>query len=140
MVINIDDNVLIDKQGHLGWLTLLKQTLTPEFRFAFFKAMTQLENDKDIRVIILKSAAENIFFAGADIKGMNGDGSEPEGDVLAQIRAGMADSYRVMERLEYSSKPSIAAIDGAAVGGGCELTVACDITIASERANLVCRR
>ena len=127
-------NIEVTKIDHVAWMLLKTQTLTQEFREEFFKVMDQLESDNDVRVIVLKSAHPKIFFAGADLKGIFVSLTKNDPGVFSDIRTAMVDSYTVMERLENSSKPSIAAIDGAAMGGGCELTIACDIAIASETA------
>ncbi len=127
-------NIEVTKIDHVAWMLLKTQTLTQEFREDFFKIMDELEMDNDVRVIVLKSNHPKIFFAGANLKAIFEALAEDDPGILSDIRTGMSDSYRVMERLEYSSKPSIAAIDGAALGGGCELTIACDIAIASETA------
>lgn len=131
---NAEANIEVTRIEHVAWMLLKTQTLTPEFQEDFFKAMDELERDQEVRVIVLKSAHPKIFFAGADIKRIfEGLGKNDPG-IFSEIRAGMSDSYKVMERLEYARKPSIAAVDGAAMGGGCELAIACDIAIASERA------
>lgn len=130
----IDASIEVTKIDHVAWLLLKTQTLTSAFREDFFKVMDELERDNDVRVIVLKSAHPKIFFAGADLKGIFEELTKNDPGVFPDIRSAMVDSYTVMERLEYSSKPSIAAIDGAAMGGGCELTIACDIAIASETA------
>lgn len=127
-------NIEVTKTDHVAWMLLKSQTLTPEFQEDFFKTMDELERDNDVRVIVVKSANTRIFFAGADLKGIFAGLAKRESGIYAKIRSGMSDSYRVMERLEYAGKPSIAAIDGAALGGGCELAMACDIAIAAETA------
>lgn len=128
----IMDNIEVTFSDHIAWMLLKTQTLTPGFREDFFAIMEQLDKDDEVRVIVLKSANPRIFFAGADLKGLYEEILRNEPGLLATMRSGMSDSYRVMERLEYSVKPSIAAVDGAAMGGGCELTLACDISIASD--------
>ncbi len=127
-------NIEVTTIDHVAGMLLKTQTLTPGFCEEFFKVMDELEKDNEVRVIVLKSANARIFFAGADLKGIYEGLAQNDPGTFARIRAGMSDSYSVMERLEYSSKPSIAAIDGAALGGGCELTIASDIAIASETA------
>lgn len=127
-------NIEVNKLNNVAWMLLKTQTLTPEFQEDFFTVMDELDRDNDVRVIVLKSANPKIFFAGADIKGIFSALSAKEAGVNARIRSGMNDSYRVMERLEYAVKPSVAAVDGAALGGGCELTMACDIAVAADTA------
>ena len=127
-------NIEVTKTDHIAWMLLKTQTLTPAFREDFFKVMDDIDRDDDVRVIVLSSANTKIFFAGADIKGIFENLSKNDPSVFSFIRSSMSDSYGVMERLEYSRKPSIAVIDGAAMGGGCELAIACDIAIASEAA------
>lgn len=127
-------NIEVNKIDYVAWMLLKTQTLTPEFQEDFFTVMDELDRDNEVRVIVLKSANPKIFFAGADLKGIFTALTKKEAGIYAKIRSGMSDSYRVMERLEYGAKPSIAAVDGAALGGGCELTMACDISIAADTA------
>lgn len=89
--------------------------------------ISSAQNDADIAAIIITGSGEKSFIAGADI-------SE-----LAQSNAikGMKFAtygQKVMTRIEQSSKPIIAAINGFALGGGCELAMACHIRIASDNA------
>src|SRR3984893_12734293 len=90
-------------------------------------ALTEAGNDKDLRVLILTGAGDKAFIAGADINElarmtpMTG----PETSLHGQA---------VLHKLETLGKPSIAAINGFALGGGCELALACSIRVASRTA------
>ena len=92
-------------------------------------AFTELENDPTVRGIIITGAGEKSFVAGADIKELAPLNST-EG---AQFCLG---GQALLRRFERSSKPVIAAINGFALGGGCELALGCDIRIASENARI----
>ena len=89
-------------------------------------ALTQIEKDEDIRALILTGEGRS-FAAGADIAEMYPLGMEG-GRKVAQNGSGM------MRHLEKMPIPVIAAVNGFALGGGCELSMACDIILASEKA------
>lgn len=86
-----------------------------------------LGNDRTVRAVILTGAGERAFAAGADIKEM-ADLTPAEG--LSFGRKGQA----LASAIEHLPQPVIAAVNGYAFGGGCELAIACDIRIASENA------
>jgi len=90
-------------------------------------AVDRVEADPQIRVMVITGAGEKAFSAGADISHMR----EASVD---QARAFGAKGHEAARRLESCSRPVIAAINGFALGGGCELIIACDIRLASERA------
>ena len=92
-------------------------------------AFTSLADDPTVRAIILTGAGEKAFAAGADINEM-ATLSAVDGQRMA--RRGQA----VFRKIETCGKPVIAAIQGFALGGGCELAMACTIRIASEKARL----
>jgi enoyl-CoA hydratase len=91
--------------------------------------LAELRDDGEVRAVVLTGAGDRAFIAGADIKAMSAM------DVDA-ARAWGELGHNVARRLESMPKPTIAAINGFALGGGCELAAACDIRYASSRAKL----
>ncbi len=91
------------------------------------QAMDVLTSDPKTKVIVFVSAIPNVFIAGVDLKEMAAL-TTPE-DILKVVRKGQA----VFNKIENSEKPVIATIQGACVGGGQELILACHIRIASDR-------
>jgi enoyl-CoA hydratase len=93
------------------------------------RAVNDLENDKKIKVGIIKGSGDKAFIAGADIKEMK------EMTVL-QAREFSELGHNLLSYIRKSRIPFIAMINGYALGGGCEILMSCDITIAGKNAKL----
>jgi enoyl-CoA hydratase len=91
-------------------------------------AFADLENDADVRAIVLTGAGPKAFAAGADINELNALPNAVA--AVAAIKRGQA----LTLQLERMRTPTIAAVNGYAFGGGCELAMACDIRVASSSA------
>ena len=89
--------------------------------------LVDLGSDESVGVIIVTGAGDRSFIAGADIKEM--DGKTP-----LEARAYSELGQEIAHKLETMRKPTIAAVNGYALGGGCEIALACDIRLASTNA------
>jgi enoyl-CoA hydratase len=114
--------VTIDRQEALNALDV--ETLT-ELR----DRLRDLAEDESARVVVLTGAGERAFVAGADIKYMSGLGP-------AEAKEWGALGHEAASLLEEMPKPTIAAINGFALGGGCELALGCDLRYAASGARL----
>jgi enoyl-CoA hydratase/carnithine racemase len=121
-------NLTLDTAGSLATITLNRppvNSYNEELMLALGDAIDAAERDPAVRVIILASALERFFSAGADLK-----------DFLAREpaeNAGLVETaHEVLERMADSPKLFIAAINGHALGGGLEIALACDLRCGRE--------
>lgn len=105
-------------------LNALTEAFWPQLR----DALARLEASGTTRAVVLTGAGDKAFSAGGDIAGFG------ELDGTAAKRAFQAECLRTFAAVEESPLPVIAAVNGYAFGGGCEMALACDLVIASERA------
>ncbi len=93
----------------------------------FARAVQQVEGDEQARALVVTGAGEKAFVAGADI-------SQMRGYTPLEARRWAQSAMAVFRRLELLPIPVIAAVDGYALGGGCELAMSCDFIFASDAA------
>lgn len=125
------NNLLVQKENNLAILTINRpaalNALNADTLHELGQAIQMLTEDQEVKVIILTGAGEKAFVAGADIAFMQ------QLDPIAARQFALT-GQMVFNQIESCPKPVIAAINGYALGGGCELAMACDIRIASEKA------
>ncbi len=123
--------VLVEKQDRIAWVTLNRPEKMNALNNALLKelecAVAGLEHDAEVGVVVLTGAGEKAFVAGADISELKDLDS---GSAREQALKGQA----VFNRIAAMPKPVIAAVNGFALGGGCELALSAHIRVASENA------
>ena len=123
--------ICLHKESELAVITLNRtdslNVLNSQVFSEMGMALNQIERDESVRVVIL-TGCEQCFSAGFDISEINAFAT------LADARKFFREAHGVFDRLEELEKPVIAVIGGLALGGGCELALACDLRIAAENA------
>jgi enoyl-CoA hydratase len=126
------DTILLERDGPLATVTLNRPSvlnaLNGQMLDELGETFAQLDADRSLRAVIVTGAGAKAFAAGADIGELNALPGAHAGE--AQARKGQA-LTRTIERLRV---PVIAAVNGFALGGGCELAMACDLRLAAENA------
>lgn len=124
------ENVLLERRDRIAIITINRpdklNALNIATRKELAEALDELRDDREIRVVVITGAGEKAFVAGADI-------NEFAGRTAVEQRAVMK-AKSIFTAAGDFPKPIIAMIKGFCLGGGCELALACDIRIASERA------
>lgn len=122
------EEIIFAVDGHVATITLNRpaklNSVTTEMSVALIAAVNYCNDTDDVRVVVVTGAGEKAFCAGSDIKGL--DAFETAWDF--RNRGGYCDEIRSLR------KPTIAAINGYALGGGLETALSCDIRIASSNA------
>ncbi|MHB1278980.1 MAG: enoyl-CoA hydratase-related protein [Bacteroidia bacterium] len=124
-------NILTELKGSRFWITINRADKLNALNILTLQeiktAVREAENNTAVQVILLTGAGQKAFAAGADIAEFS-EFTVEEGTKMS------ADGHAVMNCIENASKPVIALVNGFALGGGCELAMACHIRIASENA------
>lgn len=125
------DNILFENKDGIGLITINRPKALNALNKDVFDELSplldEIASDSTIRVVIITGSGDKSFIAGADIAYML-PMSSPQGKEWGEIGRG------AFNQIEQLPQPVIAAINGFALGGGCELAMACDIRIASEKA------
>jgi len=127
------ENILFDKKNSIAYVTInrpkvlnaLNMATMEELRAAFH----DVKNDASVRVVIMTGAGEKAFIAGADI------GELAKHDPVS-AKAYTHRGQSVLNLIENLGKPVIACVNGFALGGGCEIAMACTMRLVSENAKL----
>ena len=124
------DHIIIERKGNITIAALNKpetlNALDGQLMGELEQLTAMIEADNEIRVLILTGSGKS-FVAGADIKAQSS--LDTEGGRAWGIRGS-----ELFRRIENLTIPTIAAVNGFALGGGCELALACDMILASEKA------
>ncbi len=125
-------NIILEKKNGVGIITLNRpavlNALDIETIEELTKAVSELESDHTIHVAVL-TGKDKAFIAGADIKQMQTMNT-------IQAKTFATHGHHLLQSIENSRLPYIAAVNGYALGGGCEVMMACDIIIASTLAKI----
>lgn len=125
------NNVRFEKKGAVAVVTIDRPKALNALNYETLKelqcCLCEVEADREIGAVILTGGGEKAFVAGADIAYMQ--------ELDARAAAEFAElGHAVMSAVETLKQPVIAAVNGFALGGGCEIAISCDIRIASENA------
>jgi enoyl-CoA hydratase len=133
MTLDNFDNILVERDAGVATITINRPKVLNALNAQTFdelrRAVLACKDDADVRAVIVTGAGDKAFVAGADINELTVQ-TPDEG------RARALSGQHVLDLIENLGKPVIAAINGYALGGGCELALACTIRIAADTAKL----
>jgi enoyl-CoA hydratase len=133
MILDDLQHILVERDGAVATITINRPKVLNALSMATLdelrRAILALKYDDGVRAIILTGAGDKSFIAGADINELSEQ--TPVGGREHALRG-----QHVLDLVEHMGKPVIAAINGYALGGGCELAMACTIRIAADTAKL----
>lgn len=126
------ETVLVETAGGVASLTLnrpeVRNALNAAMVREIWEALQALEEERDVRVVVVRGAGDRAFCAGADLKGVTDRGTTLE------ARESFGGLARILEGIPRMRKPVIGQVHGYALAGGCGLAAACDLVVASHDA------
>jgi enoyl-CoA hydratase/3-hydroxyacyl-CoA dehydrogenase len=124
-------DIIFEKKPPIAWVTLNRPDRLNAISITLIEevgdVLDKLWDDDEIRVVVVTGAGDRAFCAGADISMFQG---QKPGSIFHVIRK----IVEVTQKMEKFPKPIIAAINGFALGGGCEIAISCDFRLASDAA------
>lgn len=130
-------DLIVEKKNHILWITLNRpeasNAYSTEMVTALVETLHSADRDVDVRVIVLSGAGKN-FCAGGDVKAMKNKTGMFAGESNELREAYQKGIQQIPLAMKSLKTPTIAMINGAAVGAGCDLAAMCDLRIASESA------
>ncbi len=127
------ETLIVEREGGFAVVTLNRppaNTISARLVAELEAAVGELEADPAVRAVVLTGAGDRIFCGGADLTSAFEGGASD--DLAAFLRRGNA----VLRRIESGPKPYVAAIQGHATGGGCEIAMACHLRVMRETARI----
>jgi len=132
------ETILLEKKENIGVLTLNRpermNAMNEQMEAEVVQALKEVDQDDEIRVLVVTGAGK-AFCAGADMGRMSGEERKPRG--AEEIRRNFRNIQGMILGLHRLEKPTIAMINGVAVGGGFDLACACDLRLGSENARFM---
>jgi enoyl-CoA hydratase len=126
-------NIKFEKKSHIAYVTIDRPKVLNALNMATMQELKQafasIKDDAEVRVVIITGAGEKAFVAGADIGELSQHTPVSAKEYTHQGQA-------IIDSIENLGKPVIACINGFALGGGCELAMACTMRLASDNAKL----
>jgi enoyl-CoA hydratase len=123
-------DVILSKKGPVAYVTINREKAYNALNSAIMegleKIFLELEHDEEVTVVVITGAGQKAFVSGADVREI-----KEAGDTRTDL---IKKGQEVFSKIRNSSKVVIAAVNGYALGGGCELAMSCDIRIASDNA------